>query len=166
MARLVISNSIHSGGVFIPGQLFAFGSIILHADPTGHLGWVDGFAPDQEIRFGNLKFCTDSWGDLVLAGFSAPPEGPANPEALTSNSAYPAIGLAATPDPALSSDSISTLDGLGSPSAEHDFGAISNAPGAATLQIDHGHCQNMDPIKRDTRSDPSHGDYRRPVLGL
>ena len=42
-----------------PG-LFTFGSIVLHADPTGHLDQVDSFAPEQEIRFGNLEYVADS----------------------------------------------------------------------------------------------------------
>jgi hypothetical protein len=60
MARLVISDGICGGDVFIPGQLFAFGSIMLHADLTGRLGRVGSFALDQEIRFGNLDFVADS----------------------------------------------------------------------------------------------------------
>lgn len=54
MARLVISDGIRSGDVFVPGQLFAFGSIVLHANQAGRLGQVGSFTPDQEIRFGNL----------------------------------------------------------------------------------------------------------------
>ena len=72
MACLVISNSIRNGDVFVPGQLFAFSSIMLHADPTVHLGQIDGLALSEEIKFGNLEFFTDPRGDLVLAGFSAP----------------------------------------------------------------------------------------------
>ena len=148
MARLVINDGIRSGDVFIPGQLFAFGSIVLHASPTGRLGQVGSFSPDQEIRFGNLEFVTDSRGDLILAGLSALPEGPIDPEVLTSDPAYPITGLAATPDPALSSDPISALDCLGSSSAEHDHEVISDTPGAVRLQVNLEDGQNTDPMNR------------------
>ena len=66
MAHLVISDEIQSKDVFVPSQIFAFGSIVSHADPAGHLGQVRSFIPDQEVRFGNLEFVADSWEDLVL----------------------------------------------------------------------------------------------------
>ena len=37
MARLVIGDGIRTRDVFVPSQLFAFGSIVLHANSTGHL---------------------------------------------------------------------------------------------------------------------------------
>ena len=37
MARLIIGDGINTGDIFAPGRLFAFGSIILHANSTGHL---------------------------------------------------------------------------------------------------------------------------------
>jgi hypothetical protein len=46
MARLVIGDGIRTGNIFVPGQLFTFGSIMLHADPTGRLGLVGSFAPN------------------------------------------------------------------------------------------------------------------------
>ena len=45
MARLVISDGIRTGDVFIPGQLFAFGGIVLHANSAGHLDQINNFAP-------------------------------------------------------------------------------------------------------------------------
>lgn len=69
---------------FAPGQILAFGNIMLHVDRIGRLGQVKSFTPDQEIRFRNLEFITDSRGDLTLTKFSAPPEELANPVALTS----------------------------------------------------------------------------------
>jgi hypothetical protein len=86
---LIISNSASRRDTFVPGQLFAFGSVMLHAGPAGLLGRVDSFTPDQEIRFGNLEFVTDSRGDLILTGSSASPEGPVNLEASTSSTADP-----------------------------------------------------------------------------
>jgi hypothetical protein len=47
MARLLISDGIRSGDAFVPGQLFAFGSVTLHADPAGRLGRIDSFSPNQ-----------------------------------------------------------------------------------------------------------------------
>lgn len=58
--------------LFVPGQLFAFGSIMLHADSTGHLDQIDNFAPERQIRFGHLEYVTDAWGDLVFTGFTTP----------------------------------------------------------------------------------------------
>jgi hypothetical protein len=72
MARLIMGEGIRSGDFFIPGQLFAFGSIVLHADLTGHLDQIDNFAPKHRIRFGNLEYIADAWGDLVLTGFTTP----------------------------------------------------------------------------------------------
>ena len=60
MARLFVNEEVRNTGTFVPRQIFAFGSIVLHADPTGHLGRVESFAPDQEVRFRNLEFSVDS----------------------------------------------------------------------------------------------------------
>ena len=73
MARLIIRDGVSTGDIFIPGQVFAFGSIVLHANATGHLNQVDNFTPEQQIRFGNFEYVTDAWGDLVFSGFFAPP---------------------------------------------------------------------------------------------
>jgi hypothetical protein len=35
MARLVINEEVRTTGTFVPGQIFAFSGIVLHADPTG-----------------------------------------------------------------------------------------------------------------------------------
>ena len=56
MARAIIGKGIESGDFFVPGQLFSFGSIVLHANPTGHLDQIDNFAPEHRIRFGNLEY--------------------------------------------------------------------------------------------------------------
>ena len=64
MVRLVVNEEVRNTGTFVPGQIFTFGSIVLHADPTGRLGRVESFAPNQEVRFGNLEFSVDSRGDL------------------------------------------------------------------------------------------------------
>ena len=55
----------------------------MHANPTGHLGRVRSFAPDQEIRFGNLEFSVDSRGDLSFAGLAISSDEPEVSEALT-----------------------------------------------------------------------------------
>ena len=51
MDRLIFGKGVRGTDVSTPGQLFAFGSVVLHANSTGHLGRVDGFAPNYEIRF-------------------------------------------------------------------------------------------------------------------
>jgi hypothetical protein len=45
MARMFINNAIHAGDHSILSQDFAFGSVILRANPAGHLGQVGNFAP-------------------------------------------------------------------------------------------------------------------------
>jgi hypothetical protein len=47
MAHLIVGEGIGSRDFFVPGQLFAFGSIVLHADPTGRLDQIDNFAPEH-----------------------------------------------------------------------------------------------------------------------
>lgn len=69
MARLQINSNIGRRYIFVPGQLFVFGSFILHAGPTNHLGQVENFAPNQIVRFGNLEYTADSHGDLALSGW-------------------------------------------------------------------------------------------------
>ena len=86
MACLVIGDGIRIGETIVPGQLFAFGGIILHATSVGHLDQVNNFAPQHQIRFGNLEYVTDARGDLIFNGFLALPETPENPEDLTSDS--------------------------------------------------------------------------------
>ena len=83
MARLIFSDEVSNGDSFAPGQIFAFGSIVLHADPTGHPGRIESLAPDQEIRFGNLEFSVDSRGDLSFVGLAISYDEPEVSEALT-----------------------------------------------------------------------------------
>ena len=106
MARLIISDDVRVGGSFAPGQIFAVGSIVLHADPTGHPGRIGSLAPDQEIRFGNLEFSVDSRGDLPFAGLVVSSDEPEVSEALTSDLplgsalwSIPADDLVLSPDP-------------------------------------------------------------------
>ena len=73
MACLVLGEDISSIDLFVLGQLFAFGSIVLHANSIGRLDKIENFAPEHRIRFGNLEYVTDTRGDLVFAGFTASP---------------------------------------------------------------------------------------------
>ena len=68
MAHLQINNNIGWGGIFALGQLLTFGSIVLHADPSNHLGRMENFAPNQVITFERLEYSTDAPRDLVLSG--------------------------------------------------------------------------------------------------
>jgi len=142
MACLVISDNIFNGDAFIPGQIFAFGGIMLHAGPIVRLGQVGSFEPDQEFRFGNLEFVADSWGDLILTKYSALIEDPANPEALISGEVSPATGADLALDPALCPD-LADIPGL--TSAEHSPNVTSNASGRAILRIEPKYSEEMDP---------------------
>ena len=61
MTRLQINCAIGCGDIFVPGKLFALGSIVLHADSAGRL--------DQIMQFGSLEYIADSRGDLALSGW-------------------------------------------------------------------------------------------------
>ena len=111
MARVVINEEVRNMDSFVPGQIFALGSIVLHADPTGCLGQVGSFAPDQEVRFGNLEFSVDSQGDLSLTGLAVSSEAPEDSEALTSDVVFnpahranPSDDLDLGSDPAIAPD--------------------------------------------------------------
>ena len=82
-----------------------FGGIVLQANPTSHLDQVDSFAPQHQIRFGNLEFVADARGDLVLTGYSTLTEAPENPETLTLGSLSDPI-----PGPTLTSNLASILE--------------------------------------------------------
>ena len=47
-------------------RFFAFGSIMLHVDLIGHLDQVDSFAPEHEIKFGNLEHVVDARGNMIF----------------------------------------------------------------------------------------------------
>lgn len=111
MARLIIGDGISIGDIFLPDQLSMFGSIVEHADSTGHLDQVDSFAPEHQIRFDNLEYVTDARGDLIFTGFSASRETPADPEASTSwPLPDPILRSAFVLWPSLSSDASTTSE--------------------------------------------------------
>ena len=68
MAGLRINDGIGCGDIFVPDQLFAFGSILLHADPSGCLDQVESLTPGQAFQFGKLEYDIDSRGELVFSG--------------------------------------------------------------------------------------------------
>ena len=76
MARLIIEDGVNTGDLFVPDQLFAFGSIVLHANPTSHVDQINSFSPKHQIRFSNLEYIADIRGDLVFVGFAASPGTP------------------------------------------------------------------------------------------
>jgi hypothetical protein len=69
MARLRINDDVGCGSSFVPGQLFAFGIVVVHADSVGHLGRIENFSLGQTIRFGNLEYATNSRGELTFSGW-------------------------------------------------------------------------------------------------
>ena len=77
MAPLVIYNNAALGEVFLPGQIFVFGSFALRANSLGHLEQIDSYAPGHQISFGNLDYVTDTRGDLIFQGFTTPTSAPA-----------------------------------------------------------------------------------------
>ena len=83
MARLIMGDSVSTGGISVPGQLSALGNIVLHANAAGHLDRINNFAPEHQIRFGILDYVTNARGDLVLTNFSASLEALEVPKAYT-----------------------------------------------------------------------------------
>ena len=71
MTRLFINKDAASRETFLPRQVFVFGGFLLHANLIGRLEQVDSYAPDHQIRFGNLNYVADRRGDLVFDGFAA-----------------------------------------------------------------------------------------------
>ena len=59
MAPSIIHNSAVQGEVFLPGQIFVFGSFALRANSLGHLEQIDSYAPGHQVRFGNLNYTVD-----------------------------------------------------------------------------------------------------------
>jgi hypothetical protein len=139
MARLLINDGICRGGIFVPGQLFAFGSVVLHANPTGHLDQVDSFTPEHEIRFGNLEYVADARGDLIFTGFSTLPEGPDRSEALTSD---PPHAFAPAPGPV--SDLTSSSDPPPAPE-DQELCLAEYTPDDGASELDSGARSNTSP---------------------
>ena len=77
MAPSIIYNNVVQGEIFLPGQIFVFGSFALWANSLGHLEQIDSYAPGHQISFGNLNYVADIRGDLIFEGFAAPTTAPA-----------------------------------------------------------------------------------------
>ena len=63
MAPSIISNDVVQGEVFLPEQIIVLGGFILRANSLGHLEQIDSYAPDHQVRFGNLNHTTNIHGD-------------------------------------------------------------------------------------------------------
>ena len=100
MAPLIIDNDAIQGEVFLPGQIFVFGGFVLRANSLGHLEQTKSYAPDHQVRFGNLNYNVDIRGDLIFDGFEpmsgAPHDHDEHYLALSSDSVRE-IASAATP---------------------------------------------------------------------
>ena len=70
MAHLQINCGSGYGDIFVPDQLFIFGSMVFCADSSGHLASVENYALDHVITFGGLEYTMDSHGELVLTGWT------------------------------------------------------------------------------------------------
>ena len=69
MAPPIIKDNAVQGENFLPGQIFVFGGFVLRANSLGHLEQIDSYAPDPQVRFGNLNYTADIRGDLIFDGF-------------------------------------------------------------------------------------------------
>ena len=69
MAPSLIGNDAIHGEVFLPEQIFVFGSFVLRANSLGHLEQIESYAPGHQVRFGSLKYTADICGDLIFDGF-------------------------------------------------------------------------------------------------
>ena len=56
MAPSIIYNDAIQGEVFLPGQIFVFGGLVLQANLLGHLEQIDSYVPSHQARFGNLNY--------------------------------------------------------------------------------------------------------------
>ena len=62
-------NDAIQGEVFLPGQIFVFGSFTLRANSLGHLEQIESYAPGHQVRFGSLNYTSDICGDLIFDSF-------------------------------------------------------------------------------------------------
>ena len=69
MALSIIDSDAVQGEVFLPGQIFVFGSFALRANSLGHLEQIESYAPCHQVRFGNSNYTADIRGDLIFDGF-------------------------------------------------------------------------------------------------
>ena len=69
MAPSIMFNNTVQGEVFLPGQIFVFGSFVLWANSLGNLEQIDSYAPGHQVRFGSLNYTADIRGDLIFDGF-------------------------------------------------------------------------------------------------
>ena len=76
MAPSIIDNDAIQGEAFLPKQIFAFGGFVLRANSLGRLEQINSYAPDHQVRFGNLNYTTDIRGDLIFDGFEPQPSAP------------------------------------------------------------------------------------------
>ena len=69
MTPSIIYNDAVQGEIFLPGQIFVFGSFALRANSLGHLEQIESHAPGRQVRFGSLNYTVDIRGDLIFNGF-------------------------------------------------------------------------------------------------
>ena len=170
MAHLQINVNIGCGDIFVLGQLFAFGSIVLHTNATGRLDRVESFAPNQVVMFWNLEYTADSRGDLALSDWgpdrlgnssgttASTPESASDPDLVLDLTSDPTLSadpttipseldLESNPtsEPALSSDPITTTVDQELTLADQSFEVASSNP-PNVLQVSPTYCQKMGPM--------------------
>ena len=76
MAPSIIGSDAVQGEIFLPGQIFVFGSFALQANSLGHMEQINSYAPGHQVRFENLNYTADIRGDLIFDGFGPMPGAP------------------------------------------------------------------------------------------
>ena len=65
MAPSIINNTVQ-GETSLPGQIFVFGGFALRANSLGQLEQIDSYAPNHQVKLGNLNYMDDIHGDLIF----------------------------------------------------------------------------------------------------
>ena len=83
MAPSTINNDAVQGEVFLPEQIFIFGSFALWDNSLGHLEQIESCTPGHQVRFGSLNYVTDIVRDLIFDGFDTAVAAPVTPMIVT-----------------------------------------------------------------------------------
>lgn len=70
MAHLPINRDNDCVNIYVPGQLFVFGSMTFYADSASHLASMENYAPSRIVTFGGLEYTTDARGKLILTSWT------------------------------------------------------------------------------------------------
>ena len=99
MAPSIIYNTAVQGEVFLPGQLFVFGGFVLRANSLGHLEQIESYAPDHQVRFGNLNYTADIRRDLIFNVVGPMPRAPDSHDGHGLDLLWTMLGMAPLQEP-------------------------------------------------------------------